>query len=80
MLKKDNLKVGDKVHYQPSYKGEDEFENGIVKVIPEETISSVRIVYNCAGDWENYQNYTSCLTDCRDLHEGWKEKVTNKIE
>lgn len=66
------LKVGDKVYYQPDHYSEDEWENGMVKEIPEFTTTSVRVVYNCAGDWENYKNYTSALTHIRDLKLGWK--------
>ena len=67
-----NLKVGTKVHYQPEHYGEDRWENGIVKEVPEHSIDSVRVVYNCGGDWENYKNYTSALTSLRDLKMGWK--------
>jgi hypothetical protein len=67
------LKVGDKVYYQPEhYKGQDKWENGIVKEVPEWSKGSVRVVYNCGGDWENFQNYTSALTSSRDLYLGWK--------
>lgn len=66
------LKVGDKVHYQPSHYGEERWENGMVKEIPEHTNDSVRVVYNCAGDWDNFKNYTSALTHKRDLFLGWK--------
>ena len=73
MLRKEDLKVGDKVHYQPShYLKEDKFENGIVKEIPEHSISSVRVVYNCGNDWVNYKDYTSAMTDCMDLEKGWR--------
>lgn len=69
------LKVGDKVYYQPSHYKHDEperWENGIVKEIPEHTTVHARVVYNCGGDWENYQNYTSALTCAEDLFLGWK--------
>ena len=66
------LRVGDKVYYQPPYYGEDKWENGIVKEIPEFTTTSVRVVYNCAGDWNNYKDYTSALTNITDLKLGWK--------
>jgi uncharacterized membrane protein len=67
------IKVGDKVHYQPAHmKEQDEYTNGIVKEVPEHTTTAVRVVYDCAGDWENYQNYTSALTDADDLYLGWK--------
>lgn len=67
------IKIGDKVYYQPKhYKPENEFENGIIKEIPENSLVYVRVVYNCNQDWENYQNYTSALTDINDLYLGWK--------
>ena len=66
------LKVGDKVYYQPSHYSENKWENGIVKEIPDFSLDSVRVVYNCRGDWKNYQNYTSALTNSRDLFIGWK--------
>jgi hypothetical protein len=74
MLRKEDLKVGDKVHYQPShYLKEDKFETGVVKEIPEHSLSSVRVVYHVAqGDWENYKNYTSAMTDVLDLNKDWR--------
>jgi hypothetical protein len=66
-------RVGDRVHYIP-YEGCDEssIQNGLVKEIPEHTNSEVRVVFNCAGDWDNFQNYTSQLTSVRKLRMGWK--------
>jgi len=72
MVNISELKIGQKVHYKPDHYDDDEFENGIVKEIPEWSIDSVRVVYNCAGDWKNYKNYTSALTNVVDLHLGWK--------
>ena len=66
------VKVGDKVHYQPSFYPEDKWDNGIVKEVPEHTNDSVRVVYHCAGDWDNYRAYTSQLTAIRFLKPGWK--------
>jgi len=68
------LKIGDKLHYQPDHFKEDEWENGMVKEIPEHTTESVRVVYNCAGDWVNFKNYTSALTNLRDLRLGWRHE------
>ncbi len=75
MLKQDDLKVGDKVCYQPSHYGRLEWENGIVKEIPKHTTESVRVVYHCGGNWDNYQDYTSALTNLCDLTKGWKHQV-----
>ena len=72
-ITQDQLKVGDKVHYQPAHYGKDRWENGIVKEIPDHTTTAVRVVYNCADDWHNYQNYTSAMTDLRDLKLGWRQ-------
>jgi len=66
------LRVGDKVHYQPEHYGPDKWDNGIIKEVPDHSPDSVRVVYNCAGDWENFMNYTSALTNLRDLKMGWK--------
>lgn len=71
------IKVGDKVYYQPSHYEKDRFENGIVKEIPDWSVDSVRVVYNCAKDWENYENYTAALTNIRDLFPGWKDNKIN---
>lgn len=69
-MEQSDLKKGDKVSYQPEHYGKD-FEHGIVKEIPEHTTEAVRVVYNCGGEWENYENYTSVLTYLRDLKKGW---------
>lgn len=75
MLDIASLRVGDKVCYQPShYQAEGKYENGIVKEIPD-SLDSVRVVYNCGGDWKNYQNYTSALTNVRDLVKGWNNPL-----
>lgn len=78
MLKLSDLKVGDKVCYQPEHRDSDRFENGIIKEIPgfasdanHVFYNCVRVVYNCAGDWDNYANYTSALTNLRYLKLGW---------
>ena len=80
MLKLSDLKVGSKVCYVPEhYVESNKFENGVVKEIPSFAsdanhahYNSVRVVYNCAGNWENYENYTSALTNLRDVVLGWK--------
>ena len=79
------LKVGDKVYYQPEhYKNilvldntteetvTEKWENGLVKEIPDWSTDSIRVVYNCCGDWNNYKDYTSALTNVNDLYLGWK--------
>jgi hypothetical protein len=66
----DGLKVGSKVYYQSPHSNK--WENGIVKEIPDNTNLAVRVVYNCGGDWDNYKDYTSALTDLRNLKPGWK--------
>lgn len=69
-----NIKIGEKVHYIP-FEGCDKYENGIVKEIPEWSKDSIRVVYHCAGDWKSYMDYTSALTNVRDLFPGWKHSV-----
>lgn len=67
------LKIGDKVHYRP-FKGCDDslIQNGMVKEIPDFTNDEIRVVFNCAGDWNNFKDYTSQLTRIEDLELGWK--------
>lgn len=71
-LKQSDLKVGDSVCYQPEHYADDEFENGVVKEIPSHTTESVRVVYNCGGEWHRFMEFTSALTNLRDLKKGWK--------
>lgn len=66
------LKIGDKVYYQPEHFRDDEWENGMVKEIPDHTNNSIRVVYNCNGEWDRFKDYTSALTNLRDLKLGWK--------
>ena len=68
------LKIGDKVCYQPEHYGDDEYENGIVKEIPDHTNRSIRVVYNCGGNWDRFKDYTSALTNLSDLKLGWKHE------
>lgn len=82
MLKLSEAKVGDKVCYRPGhYLNTNQFEDGIIKEIPDSAANNnaygyncVRVVYNCAGDWDNYENYTSALTNVLDLELGWGVK------
>lgn len=68
------LRVGDQVHYQPEQYGEQKWENGIIKEIRKGKTDGVFVVYNCAGNWERYRDYTSASTNLRDLKLGWKHK------
>lgn len=72
MIDISKIKIGDKVHYIP-FEGCDEllYENGMVKEIPDHTNNSIRVVYNCAGEWDNFMNYTSQLTNINQLRDGW---------
>ena len=66
------ISVGDRVYYQPDNYDDGEWENGIVKEIPDHTSNAVRVVYNCGGNWHRFKDYTSALTNLRDLYSGWK--------
>ena len=75
MINSGTIKIGEKVYYQPDhYKDDDKFENGIVKEVPEHTTTAIRVVYNCNGDWKNFKEYTSALTNVNDLFYGWKQE------
>lgn len=66
-----NLRIGTKVHYIP-YEGCDPslYENGVIKSHTDD-LTHVFVVYNCAGEWENYQNYTAARTSINQLKPGW---------
>lgn len=67
-MNKEDLSIGQKVHYTTNPAG---MENGIVKEI---TDHAVFVVYNCAGNWDQYQNYTGANTNPRDLQPGWANR------
>lgn len=64
-LKLSDFKEGQSVTYCP---GHGKKEKGVVKRVSETTVF---VVYNCAGEWHNYQNYTAASTNPRDLVIGW---------
>lgn len=73
MIDISKIKIGDKVCYQPAHFKEcGKWENGMVKEIPDHTNTAIRVVYNCASDWDNFSDYTSALTNICDLTPGWK--------
>ena len=65
------FQIGDKVTYTYPFNGKK--EKGIVKQLCEFSVNYVRVVYHCAQDWDNYENYTSQLTDVTHLSKGWDE-------
>jgi len=67
------ISIGDKVHYKPDYFKDDEYEIGKVKEVVE-SLGGVRVVYHCAGNWDNFMDYTSALTPVEDLYYGWPHK------
>jgi len=76
MVDTSKLKIGQKVHYQPEYMIESgEYENGIVKEIPEHSTTYVRVVYHCGGEWHRFMDFTSALTNSSDLYLGWKHDI-----
>lgn len=73
MIMKDQIAIGDKVHYiSPNGK----IENGIVKDLDCDPLT-VRVVYYCNLEWDNYMNYTSQLTYLANLHLGWNTNAVN---
>ena len=71
MLDIATLKQGDEVHYQPEHYAANEYENGVVKEIRPGVTDAVWVVYNCAGNWHRYRDYTSAKTRLEDLKPGW---------
>ena len=59
------MKNGDRVTYVPK-SGKREY--GIIKRM---AVTEAFVVYNCAGNWKEYEKYTAALTPVKDLREGW---------
>lgn len=66
-MKIEELFVGQFVHFQ----GRNKKDNGRVKSMTEH---GVFVVYNCASDWDHYEDYTGANTNPDDLREGWATK------
>ena len=72
------MKAGDKVTYVPDHYVDhpDKWEHGIVK---RESGTGYFVVYNCAGNWDRYKDYTAANTNKRDLQPGWLDKEAYKL-
>jgi hypothetical protein len=46
-------------------------EHGIIKSFPQEDPHHAFVVYNCAGNWDDYKSYTGQRTQISDLKPGW---------
>lgn len=64
----DEIKVGQKVTYVTKFKR----EKGIVKNIQNDKYAF--IVYNCGGNWKDYEKYTGARTKINHLIKGWDEE------
>ena len=65
------LKTGQRVYFKPDYLKLWQARNGLVKSIPEGVNDQVFVVYNCAGNWKEFQDYTAARTRAEDLYLGW---------
>ncbi len=63
------INIGTQVHYI-SEKGK---ENGIIKSFSEDKKTAF-VVYNCAGEWKKYFNYTAQSTNINQLDYGWVDE------
>ena len=63
------VQKGDKVYYTSPH---GKTENGVVKSLSESGEAAF-VVYNCGGDWANYENYTGAHTKLSHLAPGWVE-------
>jgi len=61
---------GDKVHYIASYAGAEPV-NGMIKSINSMDPTHAFVVFNCAGEWDKYKDYTGQSTHMSNLHLGW---------
>ena len=63
-----SMKIGDKVAY---IKPDGSYENGIVKSFGMN--EGVFVVFNCAGEWDSYQDYTAARCYRNQLVKGWRK-------
>lgn len=63
-------KRGDKVLYNGT-------DKGIVKV-DQDNISTVFVVYSCAENWSDFENYTAQSTPTNKLTKGWAQLGTTE--
>lgn len=61
------VKIGDKARYVPAA---GDPEKGIVKSLCDDP-EYCFVIYNCAGEWDNYRDYTAARTNINDLVKGW---------
>lgn len=64
-----DFEVGEKVTYVPKY---GKAEKGRVKSI---TDGRIFVVFRCANNWDNYQDYTGVQVLKRDLFNGWAKNA-----
>lgn len=67
------IKPGAKVHYTAPHGAK---ENGIVKSM-NDSKTAAWVVYHCAGDWDNYKDYTGQHTNIKDITYGWVDESGN---
>lgn len=73
-----SISFGTKVHY---IDGAGKIHNGKVKdYVQSKIITEIFVVYDCAGEWQNFQNYTGVRTKIEDLHPGWVKKIDFRIK
>ena len=65
MSDRPEFKPGDHVTYVPTV---GDSEHGIVKSVRDD---AVFVVYNCAGEWGRYEDYTAANTPIDRLVPGW---------
>jgi hypothetical protein len=67
-IKITHINVGDYVWYIPFNNcSNSDWELGKVKDISMIGEGNVRVVYHCDGEWDNWMNYTSALTNMTQL-------------
>lgn len=66
------LTEGSKVTYiQKTIEGFIVNQHGIIKSFPESHPSDAFVVFHCAGEWDNYQNYTAQKVPIKRLKPNW---------
>lgn len=76
-----NLFEGEEVHYNPPFPTQIPNQFGRVKSFPNNNLNSedVFVVFNCAGNWTEYRNYTALIVPKSHLKLSTQNRTSSSV-